>query len=145
MFRLTGRKVAYRENYRLALTATTRKLHTIYPPRMLAVQSQPNLPKPAFKPIIEATAIPQVNKTSERFNPKKHLAFTPPEEIIRMRDIGYPEDAGVSPVAVSQPFRLFSKEAVEQMRAEVFNPTVMENCVFRSNIAACQIRGYCPQ
>lgn len=142
---LTSRKVAYRANYPLNITETARKLHTVHPPRMLAVQSQPNLPKPAFKPIIEASAIPQVNKTPERFNPKKHLAFKTPEEIIRMSDIGYPEDAGVSPIAVSQPFRLFSREAVEQMRAEVFNPTVMENCAFRSNLAACQVRGYCPQ
>lgn len=113
---------------------------------MLAVQTQPNLPKPAFKPIIEASALPQVTKgMPEKFNAKKHLAFSPPEEIIRMTDIGYPEDTGVSPVAVSQPFQLFSKEAVEQMRAEIFSPTVMENCGYRSNIAALQLRGYCPQ
>jgi len=62
-----------------------------------------------------------------------------------MSDIGYPEDAGVSPIAVSQPFRLFSVEAIEQMRAEIFNPIVMEKCGFRSNLAACQLRGYCPK
>jgi len=112
---------------------------------MLAVQSQPNLPKRAFRPIIETNALPRVNKAPEKFNPQKHLTFSPPEEIIHMTDIGYPADAGVSPVAVSQPFRLFSKEAVEQMRAEIFNPAVMENCGYRSNIAACQLRGYCPQ
>lgn len=112
---------------------------------MLAVQNQPNLPKPAWKPIIEVDGIPRVNRTPEQFNPKKHLAFTPPEEIIRMTDIGYPEDAGVSPIAVSQPFRLFTREAVEQMRAEIFNPTVLQNCAFRSNIAACQLRGYSPK
>lgn len=89
--------------------------------------------------------MPRATKTQEKFNPKKHLSFTPPEEIIRMSDIGFPEDAGVSPVAVSQPFQLFSREAVEQMRAEVFNPMVMENCGFQSNLAACQLRGYCPQ
>jgi len=113
---------------------------------MLAVQNQPTLPNPTpnYKPIIEPNAA-QRRSSTVRFNPKKHLTYSPPQEILRMSDIGYPEDAGVSPIAVSQPFRLFSIEAIEQMRAEIFNPIVMETCGFRSNIAACQLRGYCPK
>ncbi|KAI9718332.1 MAG: hypothetical protein M1828_006734 [Chrysothrix sp. TS-e1954] len=76
------------------------------------------------------------------FDPEKHLAFKTPSEIITMPDIGYPEDTGVSPVAVSQPFQLFSDEAVEVMRESIFKPEVMENCKFSSNIAPCQLRGY---
>jgi len=113
---------------------------------MLAVQNQPTLPNPTsnYKPIIELNAAHSRNSTMH-FDPKKHLAYSPPEEILRMSDIGYAEDAGVSPIAVSQPFRLFSIEAIAQMRAEIFNPIVMETCGFRSNIAACQLRGYCPK
>jgi hypothetical protein len=60
-----------------------------------------------------------------------------------MKDLGFAEDVGVSPVAVSQPFQLFSKEAVQQMRNEIlFNPKVIEECSHRSNIAASQVRGY---
>jgi hypothetical protein len=118
---------------------------TVGPATMLAVQSQPNLPKPAFKLIIEEHVQPESAKAAEKFNPMKHLDYSPPEDIVRMSDIGYPEDRGVSPIAVSQPFRLFSREAVEQMRAEIFHPNVMEKCAFRSNIAACQLRGYCPK
>jgi len=116
------------------------------PVSMLAVQNQSTLPNttPNYKPIIELNATHSRNSTVP-FDPKKHLAYSPPEEILRMSDIGYPEDVGVSPIAVSQPFHLFSTEAIEQMRAEIFNPIVMETCGFRSNIAACQLRGYCPK
>jgi len=79
------------------------------------------------------------------FDPAKHLAFMPPSEVIQMKDIGYPEETGVSPVAVSQPFQLFSHDAVQRMRSEIFKPEIMENCSYRSNIAACQLRGYSPK
>lgn len=81
----------------------------------------------------------------EDYNASKHLAFEMPE-VIMMEDIGYAKDVGVSPVAVSKPFQLFSKDAVEQMRREVFD--VRENHpehTFKSNIAACQVRGYAPK
>lgn len=98
-------------------------------------------PSASFKPIIQNTT----TKSSEGpqvFDAKKHLAYKAPSSILKMTDIGYPEDIGISPVAVSQPFPLFSKEAVEQMRAEFLDPEVMENFKFKSNIAACQLRGY---
>ncbi|KAF1815481.1 hypothetical protein P152DRAFT_505388 [Eremomyces bilateralis CBS 781.70] len=78
----------------------------------------------------------------ESFDPDKHLAFKEAPEILTMKDIGYPEDTGVSPVAMSQPFQLFTKEAVDQMRQEIFKKEVNETCQFRSNIAASQLRGY---
>jgi len=80
-----------------------------------------------------------------KFEPSKHLNYTPPESIVMMKDIGYAEDIGISPVAVSQPFPLFSKAAVNQMRNEIVKPQVMDNCKFQSNIAACQLRGYAPK
>ncbi|OCK77209.1 hypothetical protein K432DRAFT_428170 [Lepidopterella palustris CBS 459.81] len=110
----------------------------------VATQRVSALPWPTSKPIIEYAA-GQQTPAAATFDPKKHLAFTPPSEIIKMKDIGYAEDIGVSPVAVSQPFQLFSEEAVRQMRAEIFKPEVMENCSFRSNIAAAQLRGYSPK
>lgn len=79
------------------------------------------------------------------FEPKKHLAFTPPSRVIMMKDIGLPEDLGVSPVAVSEPFQLFSSDAIQQMRTEIMKPEVVENNKYSSNIAACQLRGYAPK
>lgn len=58
-----------------------------------------------------------------------------------MEEIGRANE-GVSPNAVSEPFALFTQEAVKQMRTEIFSKEVMENCQYSSNLSACQLRGY---
>jgi hypothetical protein len=77
-----------------------------------------------------------------KFDPKKHLSHIFPGQLITMKDLGFPEDTGVSSLAVSHPFQLFTQEAIDVMRAEIFQDHVRANCTFSSNIAACQIRGY---
>ncbi|KAH7132109.1 hypothetical protein B0J11DRAFT_503291 [Dendryphion nanum] len=116
-------------------------------PNMAAVATQPVsvLPRPHYQPIIEQPVAQKQAHNVVKFDPKKHIAHTPPSQIIMMKDIGYSENTGVSPVAVSQPFQLFSKETIQYMRAEIFKPEVMENCSYSSNIAACQLRGYAPK
>ncbi|TFK56366.1 hypothetical protein OE88DRAFT_1616414, partial [Heliocybe sulcata] len=79
------------------------------------------------------------------FTPSKHLAYNGAAEVLTMEDLGLPKDSGISPIAVSQPFKLFSEDAVHEMRREIFKPEVMENCKYSSNIAACQLRGYAPK
>ena len=59
-----------------------------------------------------------------------------------MKDLNLPEQKGISPMAVSQPFQLFSQTAIDRMREEVLSPEVMNNCQFSSSLAACQLRGY---
>lgn len=98
-------------------------------------------PAASFRPIIE-NGRTNSDGGVEAFDPVKHLAYEPPSSIISMADIGYPANAGVSPVAVSEPFQLFSKDAIEQMRAEFLDPEVMAKHKVASNIAACQLRGY---
>jgi hypothetical protein len=78
------------------------------------------------------------------FNPNKHLTFEEPAYIHTMEDIGYPSSNGVSPVAVSEPFRLFSEEAVNIMRREILDPEVQEKYSYTSDIAPKQLRGYAP-
>ena len=76
------------------------------------------------------------------FSPATHLIFDGPE-VFTMEHMGYSKDCGVSSIAFSNPFPLFSKEAVEQMRQEVFE--VRENHkehLFSSDIAPLQLRGY---
>ena len=87
---------------------------------------------------------PAFSKTSggDDFDPKKHLAFTPPSKVYSMKELGLPEDQGISSVAVSEPFPLFTQEAVMRMRAEVLSENVMRNCQYSSNLAHCQLRGY---
>lgn len=105
----------------------------------------PAMPAATFRPIIESSAAARDKLADLTFDPNQHLAFEEPEGIIKMTDIGFSEDTGVSPVAVSQPFRLFSPEAIQKFRDEVLNPEVMAKYGVKSNIAACQIRGYAPQ
>ncbi|KAI9670369.1 MAG: hypothetical protein M1817_004412 [Caeruleum heppii] len=45
-----------------------------------------------------------------------------------MADIGLPPDTGISPMAVSQAFPLFSQEAIEIMRAEVLSEKLRGHC-----------------
>ena len=79
------------------------------------------------------------------FDPSTHLAYEEPKHILTMEDIGFPASNGVSPVAVSEPFRLFSEEAVNMMRSEILDPEVQEKYSYTSDIAAKQLRGYAPK
>lgn len=76
------------------------------------------------------------------FSAPKHLIFET-ADVVTMEQIGYSESYGISPVAYSKPFQLFSKDAVEEMRQEVF--AVRDNHeehIFSSNSASIQLRGY---
>jgi hypothetical protein len=55
------------------------------------------------------------------------------------------DNVGVSPVAVTHPFQLFSPEAIRIMRTEIAKPEVKVNHQFASNIANAQLRGYARQ
>ena len=78
------------------------------------------------------------------FEPEKHLIYEEPKKVWSMADIGM-TDKGISPTAVSEPFPLFSQEAIEQMRAEILSDAVQENCKYSSNIAKSQLRGFAPR
>ncbi|ETI29281.1 hypothetical protein G647_01734 [Cladophialophora carrionii CBS 160.54] len=78
------------------------------------------------------------------FEPAKHLNFQPPNKIWTMEEIGF-ADKGVSPIAVSEPFPLFTTEAIKAMRAEVLSKPVWDNCKYSSNLAKCQLRGFAPE
>lgn len=78
----------------------------------------------------------------ERFDPKKHVNFTPPSKIHTMRDIKLSEHTGVSPMAVSEPFQFFTPEAIQRMRSEVLSKDVWDNCRYSSNLSRSQLRGF---
>ncbi|EEP79939.1 conserved hypothetical protein [Uncinocarpus reesii 1704] len=79
---------------------------------------------------------------SVQFDASKHLSFIPPSKVYSMKELGYKDEVGVSPVGVSEPFPLFSAEAVKQMRKEVLSENVWSHYKFSSNIAQCQLRGF---
>ncbi|CAM1511850.1 Fc.00g093630.m01.CDS01 [Cosmosporella sp. VM-42] len=76
----------------------------------------------------------------ENFDASKHLEFQPPARIYSMKEIGL-EGHGVSPNAVSEPFSLFTEEAIKQMRVEIFSEEVLENCQYSSTFNKNMVRG----
>lgn len=95
---------------------------------------------PGFQPLIGR--ISDNNLSTDDFDPKKHIDFKSPSKIHTMADLKLAEGTGVSPFAVSEPFQLFTQEAVQRMRAEIFRKDVWENCQYSSNLAQCQLRGF---
>ncbi|GJC81493.1 hypothetical protein ColLi_04331 [Colletotrichum liriopes] len=78
------------------------------------------------------------------FYPKKHLHIADPEKIYTMQEIGL-GGQGISPVAASSPFSIFTPEAIAQMRAEIFSEPVLQSCQYASDFAKNMIRGYGPR
>ena len=93
-----------------------------------------------IEPFIKTMSITPLS--TDNFNPKKHIDFTPPANTLSMSDLKLPEGTGVSPFAVSDPFQLFTEEAVQRMRSEIFSKEVLENCRYSSNLSQCQLRGF---
>jgi hypothetical protein len=77
-----------------------------------------------------------------RFDPDQHIIYKDPPTILSMKQFGFSKDVGVSPVAATIPFPLFSPEAIQIMRAEISKPEVRAGYHFSSNIANSQLRGY---
>lgn len=78
----------------------------------------------------------------KKFDPSRHLNFTPPSKVHSMEELGFDHGIGVSPVAVSEPFPLFSQEAVMKFREEILNEEVISKFKISSNLSHCQLRGF---
>ncbi|GAB1198195.1 hypothetical protein APSETT444_007504 [Aspergillus pseudonomiae] len=73
------------------------------------------------------------------FDAEKHVNFKFPQRIITMKDIGL-EGVGITSTAISEPFTLFTVEAIRQMRAEIFSRQVLEKYQVGSDLATNMIR-----
>lgn len=80
--------------------------------------------------------------SSTKFDPTRHLDYTPPSKVHSMEELGFDHGIGVSTVAVSEPFPLFSEEAVMKFREEVLNEDVISKFQISSNLSHCQLRGF---
>lgn len=118
-------------------------------PSAIAVEDvrAPKPVAPATKTITRPdTPIPQYlideakQTVPEPFNAEKHLNYHAPGNILKMADIGL-AGQGVSPHAASDPFRLFTKEAVMQMRHEIFSEETLNNCQYSSTFIKHMVRG----
>ncbi|EGU83298.1 hypothetical protein FOXB_06149 [Fusarium oxysporum f. sp. conglutinans Fo5176] len=77
----------------------------------------------------------------EEFEAKKHVNFEFPKRTYTMKEWGY-ENQGVSPIAASDPFSLFTEAAVKQVRRELLSEDVLRTCQYASTFTKNQIRGY---
>lgn len=112
---------------------------------MAEVASRTTISSLKSQPIIKGKL--QASNTIIRttFDPDKHLNFVDEPTVLSLKDIGLPEDAGISPVAVSQPFPLFNEEAIRIMREEIFTNEVWDDYLHSTDDFGCQLRGYCPK
>lgn len=72
--------------------------------------TRPSVPLP--KSLIEKNVL----KERIPFDPALHLSYETAPRVMTMKKIGY-EGYGISPVAVSEPFPLFTEDSINQMRA----------------------------
>ncbi|KAB8261885.1 hypothetical protein BDV32DRAFT_148208 [Aspergillus pseudonomiae] len=79
----------------------------------------------------------------EAFDSKVHLNYKPPTRIYTMKEIGL-EGHGISPNAASEPFSLFTEEAIRQMRAEIFSEEALNSCQYTSTFIKNMVRGMGP-
>ncbi|KAL2064752.1 hypothetical protein VTL71DRAFT_3890 [Oculimacula yallundae] len=114
------------------------------PPRVLPSpkETQASLKRSFEKFLATDSTSPAIGKL---FQPISHLAFEEPKHVHTMEELGFSANSGVSPVAVSDPFPLFSEEAIDIMRKEILDPEVLEKYSYTSDIAPRQIRGYAPK
>ncbi|RSL62900.1 hypothetical protein CEP54_005538 [Fusarium duplospermum] len=106
--------------------------HVVGPATKRATRPSKKLPQS----LIESAKLAK----KESWDSEKHLAFQPPSKILSMKEIGL-EGHGISPNACSEPFPLFSEEAISQMRAEIFSETVLDKCQYASTFNANMVRG----
>lgn len=62
-----------------------------------------------------------------------------------MKDFGLGEQHCISEIGVSEPFPLFTADAVMQARNEVLSDEVWGNCKFANSISACPVRVMIPK
>lgn len=81
---------------------------------------------------------------SVKFNAEKHLSYSPPSNILQMKDLGQ-SPTELSSVASTEPFPLLSYDAVLQHRREIFSDDVLDNCLHYTRPGSVQIRGMAPR
>jgi hypothetical protein len=112
---------------------------------MTTVALPESIPAIKAKPIIREILQRSNSIQPTKFCPETHLSFAQSPKTLTLSDLGLPDDVGISPVGVSDPFPLFTEEAIRIMRSELFTTEVWENCMHSTEFASCQIRGHSPK
>lgn len=81
-----------------------------------------------------------IPRLKPRFDPAKHMAFEAPTGCLTMADLGLPADTGISPIAVTAPFQLFSPAGVRELRRDILSRECLENWSVSSSFSSFQTR-----
>ncbi|KAL2793116.1 hypothetical protein BJX66DRAFT_339174 [Aspergillus keveii] len=113
----------------------------IEPPRVIgpATKKATRPSNPLPQSLIENARVAQ----KQAFDPARHLNFQAPRSIYTMEQIGL-KGHGISPHAATEPFPLFTQEAIAQMRAEIFSEKVLAECQYSSTFNKNMVRGMGP-
>ncbi|KAL8283877.1 hypothetical protein RQP46_005309 [Phenoliferia psychrophenolica] len=76
-----------------------------------------------------------------KFDPLKHLCYEEPKSRTTMKELGL-EDEGISPIAVTAPFPLFTLAGVTELRRDILSDEVMERFTVSSLLSAFQGREF---
>ncbi|TWU74008.1 hypothetical protein ED733_000295 [Metarhizium rileyi] len=116
----------------MAPTMAPKAPHVTGPKQKKARRPTVTIPRDIIE---EARAVP-----AEGWNPEKHVA--PDSQIVQhsMGEIGL-GGHGISEVAVTDPFPLFTKDAILQIRREIFSEPVLRDCRFKSDFIPNMVRG----
>lgn len=114
----------------------------IYPPAPLALDAPQRID---MKPILREKLGTLDSPEKIPFDAEEHLAFKEYPKVTTLEDLSVSEGFGISDVGCSEPFPLFTEEAIKIMRSEIFRNEVWDNCLQTSDFAGCQLRGHCPK
>jgi hypothetical protein len=76
------------------------------------------------------------------FDPEKHLCFKAPENFVTLQELGLSEEKAISPVAITEPFPLFTIEGVKEMRADLFRKEIVGKYGAPTFQGCYKMRGY---
>ncbi|CZT11372.1 uncharacterized protein RAG0_15544 [Rhynchosporium agropyri] len=104
-----------------------------------------SFPSPVYAGVDFTPNRTQTTTSTPEFDPDTHLVHNESIKTLTMDDIGLPMNNGISPVAISEPFPLFTPEAIDIMRSEIFTDEVMKNYNETSDLIPFLVRGYIPK
>jgi hypothetical protein len=123
-------------------TTTTTITEAAAPPKIYHLTSTLHTTRPQGQ--LPQTLLDEARAVQKAsFDPKKHVAYQRPKKIFSMKEIGL-DGQGISPNAVTDPFPLFTQDAIRQMRSEIFSEDVLENCQYSSPFVSRTVRGMGP-
>jgi hypothetical protein len=81
-----------------------------------------------------------------KFDPEKHMNFSPPSKFYTLNELGLSPEGAISPVAITEPFPLFTPEGIEEIRADLFRREMLEKHMYKEpkHPGVYKLRGYGP-